>query len=174
MLVDGHADAADAVVEERVDRSPGQTVDVCIHRRTYWNAEVAEEADWLQDVDQHRVVHERRHVPGHGSDFELAAVHRGEETVAISRVGLLPPIERDAGHFARPAEAAVVGVVGGRLGDVERLVDETAMKLEDHRLRMRVADVRVRMMDEQDFVDHVRLARSGDHQGESAPAAGSA
>ena len=92
-------------------------------------------------------------------DLELAALHRGEEAVAIAVARVLPPVERDAGDLAGPAEAAVVRPVGGRVGDVERLVDEAAMQLEHDRLRMGVADVGVAVMDEEDFADHERFRR---------------
>ena len=96
----------------------------------------------------------------HAGDFELTALYRREEAIAIPVRRVLPPVDRDAGDFARPPEAAVVRPVGGGLGDVERFVDEAAMQLEHHRLRVGVADVRVRVMDKENFVDHEALPKS--------------
>ena len=85
VLVDRHRDAGDAVVEQRIDDAPGQAVDVGVHRRADRNAEIAEEFQRLQHIDDHAVVHQRGHVPAHAGDFELAALDRGEEAVAIAR-----------------------------------------------------------------------------------------
>ena len=166
MLVDRHRQAADTVVEECVDNPPGQAVDVGVHRRADRNAEVAEEADRLEHVDDHAVVHERRHVPRHRRHLELAALHRRQEALAITVGRVLPPVERRPGHLAGPAEPALVRPVGRLLGDVERLIDEAAMQLEHDRLRMGVADIGVAVVDEEDFADH--------RAGISAPALGSA
>ena len=153
VLVDRHADAGDAVVEQRIDDAPGQAVDVGVHRRAHRNAEVAQEFERLEDVDHHAVVHQRRHVPAHAGDVELAALDRGKEAVAIAVAGVLPPVDGDAGDLAGPAEPAVVGVVRGALGDVQRLVDEATMQFHHHRLRMGVADVGMAVVDEENFLD---------------------
>jgi hypothetical protein len=68
--------------------------------------------------------------------------------------GVDPPVHGSAGDLAGPAEPGVIGVVGSALGDIERLVDEAAVQLHHHRLRVGVADVGVAVMDEEDFVDH--------------------
>ena len=142
------------MIEERIDDAPGQAVHVGVHGRADGDAELAEEADRLQHVDDHAVVHQRRHVPGHGGDLDLAALDRGEEALAVAVARVAPPVERRAGHLAGPAEAALVRPVGGLVGDVERFVDEAPMQLEDDRLRVGVADVGVGVMDEEDFADH--------------------
>ncbi len=154
MLVDRHRDAGDAVVEQRIDDAPGQAVDVGVHRRTHRNAEVAEEFQRLQHVEDHRMVHQRRHVPAHAGDFDLPALHRGEEAVAVGVGGVHPPVHRPAGDFAGPAELGVIGVVGGALGNIERLVDEAAVQFHHHRLRVGVPDVGMTMMHKENFVDH--------------------
>ena len=81
----------------------------------------------------------------------LAAHHR---PVAVGIPGMHPPIHGSAGDLAGPTEFCVIGVVGGALGDIERLVDEAAVQFHHHRLRVGVADVGMAVMDEEDFVDH--------------------
>ena len=157
VLVDGHRDAGDAVVEQRVDDAPGEAVDVGIHRRAHRNAKVAQKMQRLEHIDDHGVVHQGRHMPAHAGDVELAALDGGEEAVAVGIAGVLPPVDGDAGDLAGPAELGVLRIVGGALRDIERLVDEAPVQLHHHRLRMGVADVGVAVMDEEDFLDHGAL-----------------
>src|SRR6185437_15073268 len=61
------------------------------------------------------------------------------------------------GDLAGPAEFRVIRIVRGALGNIQRFVDEAAVQLHHHRLRVSVADVGVGVMDEEDFLDHRKL-----------------
>src|SRR6185437_3333925 len=79
---------------------------------------------------------------------------RRNEAVALSRIRVPPPVDGGAGDFDHPFERRPVGPLRRGVGKLHRFLEEAAVQLEYDRLRMRVPDIGVPMMNEVDFLDH--------------------
>src|SRR5258708_25839026 len=97
-----------------------------------------------------------------GPEADLAVANQCVQSMDSRLRCTLQPVEKSAREFTRPLHPAGLGPIGSPLTEVKGLFEIAIVQFPDHRLRMRVAEVNVRVeQHEQLFDQHNRLFACG-------------
>ena len=105
--------------------------------------------------------HQARHDGRHGTKFNLAVGKCPVEPSPLGWRGLREKIRHRQQYFASPPEARFQRKLLGLARNTHRLGEVTNLLFPDSGRQIGVAEVRVGMVDEVDFLDHAFVNRSG-------------
>ena len=153
VMVDRHAEALDARVEQQVGEGPVLPVNVAVHGVADVEPVVAAQAlhgaqalDELVGVEQWRVVGLHRH------HFEQPCFVRGDQAINVSAGRSFEPGVQPAGGLYRPAEAAIGRIAGVPVDQPQGVIDEAILHLPKDRLVVGEPHIGMGMVDDVDGI----------------------
>ncbi len=155
VLVDGHRKIHDPMGLQQIGKRPRHAVDVTHHRRPDRQPEPTPE---LVNFSEHKFPGPRRGTLGHhsvtASDFNQPAFFQIEKSFHLAVFRGFQPVKNRDQRLAGPLRPGTLGIVGGSFRQSHRLIKKPLLQIAHHRLRVRVSNVGMAVVNEINRFEH--------------------